>query len=300
MPHKIKVGFVGLGAMGAPMAACILRGGYEVLANDIDTGRVADFDSKYGPGRCVDLQTLAAASDIVCMILPNSRVAESVVFGDGGLTSTLKPGSLIVDMTSGVAAHTRSMHARLQTMSIDLIDAPVSGAVARAEQGTLTIMTGGDSAVVQRARAVLETMGTIHCTGDIGTGHAMKALNNLVSCAGFLIGIEAILIGCKQGLNPQTMVDILRVSTGTNNSVEKKFRQYVLSRRFDSGFPLHMMLKDIENALELAGEKNVPAPFARLCLEMWRSSRNMLGPDVDHTAMTQAIERLAGFEIPRS
>jgi len=297
MQQKIKVGFVGLGAMGAPMAASILRGGYEVLANDIDAERIAQFESQYGPGRCVDLTSLAASSDIVCMILPNSRVAESVMFGEQGLTSGLKPGSLIVDMTSGMAAHTRSMHARLQAMAIDLIDAPVSGAVARAEQGSLTIMTGGSQTVVERARPVLETMGTIHCTGDIGTGHAMKALNNLVSCAGFLIGIEAILIGCKQGLNPETMVDILRVSTGTNNSIDKKFKQYVLSRRFDSGFALHMMLKDIENALELAGEKNVPAPFARLCLEMWRSSRNMLGPDVDHTAMALAIEKLAGFEI---
>jgi len=291
------VGFVGLGAMGAPMAARILGAGFDLLAYDIDPIRMQAFGSKFGHQRCVDLMTMANRSEVVCMILPNSQVVESVLFGSHGMAGHLRSGSLVIDMTSGVAGHTRRMHARLKQQGIDLIDAPVSGAVARAELGTLAIMTGGPQEIVERAKPVLQTMGTIYPTGKIGTGHAMKALNNLVSCAGFLIGIEALLIGCRQGLDPTTMVEILSVSTGTNNSVEKKFRQYVLSRKFDSGFPLHMMLKDIENALQLADEHNVPAPYARLCLQLWRMGRNMLGPNVDHTAIAMAQERLAGFVI---
>ena len=128
----------------------------------------------------------------------------------------------------------------------------------------------------------------------------MKALNNLVSCAGFLIGIEALIIGSKFGLDPEVMVDVLNSSTGMNNSTQKKFKQYVLSRKFDSGFPLKMMLKDIEIALGFAGEVNVSAPFAQLCLDQWTATRDLLGPDVDHTAMTKGIEHMAGWEIPHS
>src|SRR5690606_2515342 len=132
--------------------------------------------------------------------------------------------------------------------------------------------------------------------GGVGTGHAMKALNNLVSAGGFLIGVEALLIGKKFGLDPETMVDVLNVSTGVNNSTQKKFKQYVISRKFDSGFRLDLMVKDLSIAMEMANSASVPAPFSSLCREMWLAAqKSEVG--ADHTALAKLCERLAGFEV---
>jgi 3-hydroxyisobutyrate dehydrogenase len=176
-----------------------------------------------------------------------------------------------------------------------MIDAPVSGGVARARTGELAIMLGGAPGDVARAEAVLRAMGTtLTHVGGVGAGQAMKALNNLVSAAGFLIGVEAMLIGQRFGLDPAQMVDVLNASTGMNNSTQKKFRQFVLSRRFDAGFGLDLMAKDLGVALEVAHGTATPAPFAALCRELWASGAAMLGPGQDHTAMAQFCERLAG------
>jgi len=298
-----RVGFIGLGAMGGPMASCILQKGYPLLGYDLSPDRMAQFQKQHATQASEvtsPIQTIGKNVDVLVMILPNSRVVEDVLFGPTGVADQLAPKSLIVDMTSGVPSQTCAMEKKLAALDIGLIDAPVSGAVARAQNGSLTIMVGGRAEWVEQASPILEAMGSIVMMGAIGSGHAMKALNNLVSSAGFLIGIEALIIGSKFGLNPEVMVDVLNASTGMNNSTQKKFRQYVLSGRFDTGAPLKMMLKDIEIALGLAQEMNVPAPFARLCLDMWTITRNMLGPDVDHTAMVKGIEKLSGWEIPKT
>ena len=138
-------------------------------------------------------------------------------------------------------------------------------------------------------------MGTsIHRCGGIGAGQAMKALNNLVSAGGFLIAVEALLIGQRFGLDAGMMVDVLNASTGMNNSTQKKFKQFVLSRRFDAGFGSSLMVKDLAIALEVGRETGTPTPFAALCREMWAGAAAMLGPGQDHTAMAQLSERLAG------
>jgi len=295
-----KVAFIGLGAMGAPMAACIVSNGYPLVGYDLDPESTARFQKQHVQAMTSQIETIGKNVDVLVMILPNSRVVEDVLFGATGVAYQLAPGSLIVDMTSGIPSVTCALEQRLAALKIGLIDAPVSGAVSRAQNGTLTIMVGGRAELLEKASPILETMGNTVTMGPIGSGHAMKALNNLVSSAGFLIGIEALIIGSKFGLSPEVMVDVLNASTGMNNSTQKKFQQYVLSGRFDTGAPLKMMIKDIEIALGLAQEMNVPVPFARLCLDMWTITRNMLGPDVDHTAMVKGIERLSGWEIPKN
>ena len=202
-----------------------------------------------------------------------------------------------IDMTSGVPAVTVSLAERLARQGVVLFDAPVSGGVPRAVTGKLTIMAGGDGKDIDAAMPVLQAMGSVIKTGGVGTGHAMKALNNLVSSAGFLIGIEALLIGSRFGIEPETMVDILNVSTGMNNSTQKKFKQYVLSRKFDSGFALGLMVKDLTIALGIARDQEVNAPFAGLCRDLWAGAGAMLGPQADHTAVALLSEKLAGGEI---
>ena len=285
--------------MGWPMAANLLKGGFTVAVADARREVANNFVQQLGGSAPDTLAQLAASSDVVVTMLPTSGHVAAVI-ADGGdhVLAGLKPGSIVVDMTSGQPAVTQALAARVAAAGSVLIDAPVSGGVSRARTGELAIMVGGSVEAIERARPVLAAMGTtITRCGEVGAGQAMKALNNLVSAGGFLIGIEALLIGQKFGLDPGLMTDVINASTGMNNSTQKKFRQFVLSRGFDSGFSLALMVKDLSIALELAREGAVPAPFAAQCRELWAAASAMLGPGADHTALAQLPEVLAGMEL---
>ena len=294
-----QIGFVGVGNMGWPMAACLLRGGYQVQVSDHRRVQVDNFVQQVGGFAPDSVAQLAAGCEVVITMLPTSaNVAEVVADGADTLLAGLKPGSLVIDMTSGQPAVTQALAARVAAAGSRMIDAPVSGGVSRARTGELAIMVGGDPADIERARPVLNAIGTsILVCGGVGAGQAMKALNNLVSAGGFLIGIEALLIGQKFGLDAGLMTDVLNVSTGMNNSTQKKFRQFVLSRGFDSGFGLDLMVKDLSIATGIGKEVGVPAPFAALCREMWSAAAAALGPGHDHTAVAKLSELLAGFAL---
>jgi 3-hydroxyisobutyrate dehydrogenase len=201
-------------------------------------------------------------------------------------------------MSSGEPTMTQELAERVRELGAELIDAPVSGGVPRARTGELAIMAGGDGAVIDRVLPVLQAMGSsVLRTGGVGSGQAMKALNNLVSAGGFLIGIEALLIGQRFGLDPAVMTDVLNAATGMNNSTQKKFKQFVLSRKFDAGFTLGLLVKDLSIALQVGRETATPTPFAALCREMAGAAQAMLGGDADHTELAKLSERLAGEEL---
>jgi 3-hydroxyisobutyrate dehydrogenase len=293
------VGFVGVGNMGWPMAANLLKSGFAVAVADARREVAHNFVQQLGGTAPDTLAQLAAQSDVVVTMLPtSSHVASVLAESDDHLLAGLKPGSIVIDMTSGQPAVTQELARKVAEAGAVLIDAPVSGGVPRAKTGQLAIMVGGPEAAIERARPVLAAMGTtVTRCGDVGAGQAMKALNNLVSAGGFLIGIEALLIGQKFGLDPALMTDVLNASTGMNNSTQKKFRQFVLSRGFDSGFSLELMVKDLSIALEIARDGAVPAPFAAQCRELWASAVQLLGPGQDHTALAKLPEALAGMEL---
>lgn len=302
MPRKIEqVGFVGLGNMGLPMAARLVAGGYSVIAFDTDERRVTDF-AKAGKGRgALSLKELAAESDAVITMLPNSEIVNRVVDGPNGLRSGFKKESILIEMSSGAPGMTKGLAEGLSKDGVHLVDAPVSGGVGKAKTGELSIMLGADDAIAALITPVLQTMGTnILRTGAIGSAHAMKALNNLVSAGGFLIGIEALLIGKQFGLNPDAMVDILNASTGMNNSTQKKFKQFVLSGLFNSGFGLDLMVKDISIAIDLGKQVQANTPFACLLRELSASAAALLGPGQDHTSLAQFAEKLAGVSLSDS
>jgi len=289
-----RIAFAGLGAMGWPMAARLVAAGHDVTGVDAQPGRAARFAAEVGAAAASPAEAAGGAAVIVTM-LPSSREVEAVL---GAMRPALAPGTLVLEMTSGQPAVTRLLAAALAADGITLVDAPVSGGVPRARDGTLAIMAGGDGAALDRAEPVLLAMGTtIHRVGGVGAGQAMKALNNLASAGGFLIGIEALLIGQRFGLDPAAMVDVLNASTGMSNSSQKKFKQFVLSRSFDAGFGLDLMVKDLSIALEIGRDGGVPTPFAALCREMWAAAAALLGPGQDHTAFARLSERLAGQEL---
>lgn len=291
------IGFIGLGRMGAPMAARLAGAGHALTVCDVDAGAVQRLLADH-PGKGADTPRAAAAgADVVITMLPTSAIVADVLRGPDGVLAGLKRGTLVLEMSSGVPAVTQALAAEVEAAGGALVDAPVSGGVARAVTGELAIMAGGADADIDRAEPVLKAMGTsILRTGAVGTAHAMKALNNLVSAAGFLVSVEALLIGKRFGLDPSVMVDVLNASTGVNNATQKKLKPFVLSRRFDSGFGLDLMVKDLGIALGLADDGHVIAPLAAMTRNLWADAlAGAAGPD--HTHAARLSERLAGLEL---
>lgn len=294
---KPQVGFIGLGAMGLPMAKRVAEAGFALTVHDVDPERRAQL-AAFGAHAASTARDLAGRADVIITMLPSSAIVRAVLEGEDGVLAGVRPGCVMLEMSSGVPDETRDLAEILAARGVDLLDAPVSGGVSRARTGALAIMVGGGDAGFARGEAVLATMGsTITRTGPVGSAHAMKALNNLVSAGGFLIGIEALLIGSRFGLDPALMVDVLNAATGMNNSTQKKFKQFVLSRRFDAGFGLDLMVKDLGIALGVAETTQTTAPFSGLCRDLWRGAQKTLGAGLDHTEMARFSELLAGSEL---
>ena len=291
------IGFIGLGKMGAPMAARLCAAGHDLAALDASPEAMAAFLAANRATAARTPRELAEARETIITMLPTSAIVAEVLHGPDGALAGLSSGALVIEMSSGVPTATQALAEYVRRAGGVLVDAPVSGGVARAITGELAIMVGGGADAVERARPILAAMGTsILPTGAVGTAHAMKALNNLVSAAGLLISVEALLIGKRFGLDPEIMVDVLNASTGMNNSTQKKLKPFVLSRRFDSGFGLGLMVKDLSIALGIAQRGAVAAPLSSLTRELWAAA---LAMDVgaDHTDIARFSERLAGLEL---
>lgn len=293
------IGFIGVGNMGWPMAASLVRAGFAVQVADSRREVADNFVQQVGGFAADSLRQLAAACDVVVTMLPTSKIVSSVLAdAEDCVLAAIRPGTVIIEMSSGEPGVTQRLAEKVEALGGEMIDAPVSGGVARARTGELAIMVGGAPETIDRMMPVLSGMGSsILRTGRIGSGQAMKALNNLVSAGGFLIGIEALLIGQRFGLDPAVMVDVLNAATGMNNSTQKKFKQFVLSRRFDSGFSLDLLVKDLTIALGVGRDTVTPTPFSALCRELAAAAAAMLGPGADHTELARLPEKLAGQEL---
>ena len=195
-------------------------------------------------------------------MLPNSRIVESVLRGPAGLLNQLSTGSLIIDMGSSEPASTRTLAAEAAERGISYVDAPVSGGVAKAATGQLSIMVGGAPSDIERAIEHIEPIGsTIVKVGGAGAGHAAKALNNLVSATNIAVAAEALIIAKKFGIEADIMVNVLNSSTGRSQASEVKYPQHVLTGKFDSGFAMDLMLKDIKIAHELSETTQASTPI---------------------------------------
>ena len=285
--------------MGWPMAACLVKAGFPVLINDSRREVANNFVQQNGGTAPDTLKQLAEGSDVVVTMLPTSVIVEHVLGGgDDNVFAGMKPGTIVIEMSSGVPSVTQRLAEQVAALGGHMIDGPVSGGVPRAKTGELAIMVGGDAAIIDRAMPVLSAMGTVLRTGGVGSGQAMKALNNLVSTGGFLIGIEALLIGQRFGLDPAVMTDVLNAATGMNNSTQKKFRQFVLSRKFNAG--LHdgpAGEGSVHRDAGRPGDRHAPRRSARWCKEMIVSAQSMFGSAADHTEMAKWVEKLVGEEL---
>ncbi len=289
------IGFVGLGNMGEPMvrrlaAAGHLVRGYDVAAHARD--RLADTAGVTLVNSPADV---ADDADIVIVMLPDSAVVEQVLLADG-LLDRVRPPALVVDMSSSEPARTRALAERAADRGVTLIDAPVSGGVVGARAGSLTIMAGGPPEVLTLLRPVLGVLGSkiVHAGPVPGAGHAIKALNNLMSAAHLLASSEAILAGQAFGLDPAVMLDIVNGSSGRSGSTETKWPRYILPATFDSGFSLAFMVKDMKIALQLAEDAGTPAPLSRAAVAAWIRAADELPPGADHTEIARWLRHSPG------
>ena len=294
MPDSIqppeRIGFVGLGNMGAPMARRLATAGYALAVTDSNADATTRFAAQAACERPPNLAALGAASRAVITMLPDGQIVRKVLLDPGGVAAGLKAGSLVIDMSSSAPTGTRQLAAELAKRSIALVDAPVSGGVRKAIDGTLAIMAGGEADAVKACRPILETMGKVFPTGKPGSGHAMKALNNYLSATTLTATAEAILAGTQFGLDPKLMIDVLNASTGRSATTEFKYPTYVLPRTFDSGFALGLMAKDLRLALELARSTGAPHVLLEEVSSLWDRAEQQLGFRADHTELVKFLE----------
>lgn len=281
------VGFVGLGNMGMPMSSRLINAGHRVLGYDLSADARADF-AKCGGLPANDIAAVVHDADIVVLMLPDSRIVEQVASAEG-FRGALRPGLIVIDMGSSEPLSTRALSRDLATSEVALVDAPVSGGVRGAVNGALTIMAGGLDADVERVVPVLEHLGRVVRTGPSGSGHALKALNNLLSATHLWATSEAMLVGARFGLDPAAMLDVFNGSSGRSGSTENKWPNFILPGTYDSGFGLRLMLKDARIAVALAEELGVPISLGEYTSERWADAAEALPSGADHTEIARWI-----------
>jgi 3-hydroxyisobutyrate dehydrogenase len=291
-----QVGFVGLGNMGWPMAHNLAEAGYPLVVRDADAERQARFAAAHGAVAAESPEAFAA-TELVLTSLPDDRVVAQALL-DEGIAAALPQDAVVVDMSSSNPTGTLALGERLPN-GVALVDAPVSGGVPRAETGTLSIMIGGnDEAAIERALPLLEVLGEqLFATGPLGSGHALKALNNYLAAAAYAAGSEALEIGARFGLEPQTLVDVVNTSTGRSFVSEVVLAEHVLTGRYETGFALRLLAKDVGIAADLAEAMEVDAPTCGVVSRRWADAAAALDAQADHSeAHKRWWPDRAGFE----
>jgi 3-hydroxyisobutyrate dehydrogenase len=277
---KAVIGFAGLGNMGTPMAHRLVEAGWQVMGFD-PVAAARDRLAEAG-GQAVENVAALGEADVVILMLPNSAVVRAVLFDDG-LAEALDSGAMVIDMSSSEPLRTREIAAQLAERGVRLVDAPVSGGVKGAVNGTLTIMVGGDEDDVARATPLFRVMGKPRRVGPVGAGHALKALNNLMSATHLWITSEAILAGEAFGLDPAVMLEAVNGSSGRSGSTDNKWPNFILPGTYDSGFGLRLMLKDMRIAIDLAQQLGWSSVLGEAAVDRWQQAAEDLPQDADHT-----------------
>lgn len=291
----MRLGYIGLGNMGGALARRLLRQ-HRMRVFDLRPEVVARF-AELGAVPAQDAQSVARESDLVMTCLPTSQEVRDVLFGAGGAAAVLQPGQLWADMTTGDPGETREMAARLKEKGADMIDAPVSGGVVGADNGTIAIMVGAPSELFDKVRPVFEAISpNIFHTGAVGTGHTMKLVNNVIAAGIRAVTFEAVTMGAKNGLSLETMARVLPKASGRSSTAEQalpKLRQ----NDFSVSFTLGLMHKDVRLAAKLGGDSGAPMVLANVVRELFQTAINSEGAGADTLALIRYYERVAGIDI---
>jgi len=295
MPHR--VGLVGIGIMGQRMCRNLLKGGFPVLAFDLNplaTQAAAGLGATVAP----DLPALARQADVVLLSLPGPAQVLAVADGRQGLLAHMRPGSHLCDASTVDPGTSRRVHEAAMAAGVRALDCPVSGGPTGAEAGTLTIMVGGEAADLEAVRPVLQAIGKkiVHC-GPPGAGQGAKLVNQALVAIHTVAAFEALLVGRKLGLDLDTMVSILRSSSGGDWMLENHLRVKALAGDFEPGFALDLLFKDLNLFLQTATEAQAPALIAASTLQLYNAARAAGSGLQDQTVVAKELERLAGAKL---
>lgn len=292
----MNIGYVGLGSMGGALARR-LQLTHALRVYDLNTAAVASLVAQ-GASSCASLYELAAASDVILLCLPTSDHVRSAIFGADGLGAGVRPGTLIVDQSTGDPNATRTMAAELATRDVTLIDAPVSGGAKGAAAGTIAIMVGASSPAFARVEPVLKAIShNVFHAGEVGAGQVMKLVNNMLSGAQRLLSLEAVSLAEKNGISAGRACEILLAGGARNAFIEKALAPDIIHGRLDVGFTLGLMHKDVRLACELGTASGVPLFFGNLVREFYQMCINEHGAQAQVHTAALTIDRIAGSHV---
>lgn len=285
-----KVGFIGLGDMGGPMATHIVEAGYEVTAYDLVEERTAAV-AEAGATPVDETSEAVRGADVVFLSLPGPSAVETVV---EAVESALEPGTVIVDTTTSTPLTTETLAERVTERDVEVISAPVSGGKRGAQAGTLSVMVGGEVALFEAVRPLLDPFSAdvFHVGAGPGDGHAAKLLNNYLSYSALLATSEAVVLGNVAGLDRDLLLDVFNASTGRNSATEVKLPEQVLTGNYDTGFPLHLTEKDVRLFVQFGEEYETPLLMGNVLRHLVGYARSHQGDDADMTRVYDFVEAM--------
>lgn len=293
----MNVGIIGTGKMGKPMAKNILKAGYSLIIYARHPEKVKDLESE-GAKLVASPADLGAMTEYIVLSLPFDPEVEEVVLGEKGILAGASPGTLILDTTTGTPKAAIQIAARASQTGVGYIDAPVSGGVKGAIEGKLTFIVGGENANVKKAMPLMERLGSnVYQVGVVGTGRAVKALNQIISALNTLTLCEAVVLGKKLGIPPQTFFEVLSKCAANSYHLQTKLPQFIIPGRFDDGHSIEMMIKDLEIALQVAKEQNISMMLAGLGIQMYRAGSSAGYAKKDISAMVNFLGSFVGLDF---
>jgi 3-hydroxyisobutyrate dehydrogenase-like beta-hydroxyacid dehydrogenase len=293
---EIPIGFVGVGTMGGPMASRLLDAGAQLAIFDTSEAALAPLVKK-GARRCGSPAEVASSTEMVLVSLPTPKVVREVALGGGGVIAGTR-AKIFVDLSTTGPRVATEVAEGLAAKGIIGVDAPVSGGPTGAQKGTLAIMVSCPPSAFARLEPVLSTFGKVFHVGERpGMGQTMKLANNLLSATALAITSEALVMGAKAGLDPKVMIDVINAGSGRNSATQDKFPRCVLPRKFDFGFPIELLYKDVKLCLDEGEALGVPMLVGNAVREMLSVAKSMQGPRADITELVKCVEAWAGVEV---
>jgi 3-hydroxyisobutyrate dehydrogenase len=293
----VSTGFIGVGNMGNPMAFNVLKAGFPMAVFDTNPKAMENL-VQAGARRAGSAREVVERSEVVLTSLPASPDVEACYLEPGGLVERARPGTTLIDLSSVLPSTPRKIEPRAKARGVDFLEAPVSGGVAGARAATLAIMVGGDRALLPRVEPVLRAIGpNIFHVGPVGAGNTLKAINNMMACANALAMMEGLVLGVKAGLDPMTIYEVVKASSGGSKALERIPRA-MIPRNFEPGFKVQLMNKDLETFNTIAKELHVPVSFANLAQRYQQAALAAGLGEQDTSVVLTVIERLAAVEVP--
>lgn len=291
-----KIGFIGLGIMGKPMAKNLLKAGYALVVYDINQAAVADV-SAAGAEAAASAKEVAEKTEIIITMLPNSPHVKAAILGANGVLDGVKKGSIVIDMSSIAPLASQEIAAKLAEAGVEMLDAPVSGGEPKAIDGTLSIMVGGKKEVFDACYEILAKMGkSVVLCGDIGAGNTTKLANQIIVALNIAAMSEALVLGAKAGVNPDTIYQAIRGGLAGSTVLDAK-APMVLAGNYKPGFRIELHIKDLANALETGHDIGVPLPLTSQVMEMMQALKVDGKAQNDHGGIIQYYEKLAKVEV---